>query len=50
MNSENKHVSVVLSPEVYQQLSLLARDSYRTMSGYIRHLIHLHLRELEAQK
>lgn len=42
---QRKTVQVALSEEDYKQLTQLARESGRTAPGYLRWLLHRHLRE-----
>jgi len=50
MKQKNKRVCITLSPEVYARISALAGESTRTVPGYIRHLVTLHLREGDSKK
>ena len=43
--SKKKNVCVVLTPQDYDRLSILAENAQRTRAGYLRWLLHRHFRE-----
>ena len=40
---EKKTVSILLPLEMYEQLKIYAEEDYRTIPGYIRQILKLHL-------
>lgn len=50
MNHPNRKetITVLVDGRTKAKLRWLAGDSYRTLSGYVRHLILAHIREAEA--
>ena len=50
MNHPNRKetITVLVDGRTKAKLRRLAGDSYRTLSGYVRHLILAHIREEEA--
>ena len=50
MNAKKKAVQVLLSNDCYEKVKTLAQENAYSLSGYIRQLIHVHLRELEQNK
>ena len=50
MNHPNRKetITVLVDGRTKAKLRRLAGDSYRTLSGYVRHLILAHIREAEA--
>ena len=50
MNRPNRRetITVLVDARTKAKLRRLAQESYRTLSGYVRHLILAHIREAEA--
>ena len=46
--SRKETITVLVDGRTKAKLRQLAGDSYRTLSGYVRHLILAHIREAEA--
>lgn len=49
MKEPKKAVSLLLPLPVYERLSRLAAESYRTVPGYIRQIIKAYLRDLDEE-
>ena len=45
-----KIVTLSLPMELYNEISVLAKDSYRTIPGYIRHILISHFNNLNKTK
>ena len=47
-NKPKKSVSVLIPVELYEKLLKLAKDSNRTLSGYIRQVLRWHVMQVES--
>ena len=49
MKQEKKQISLILDESCYRKIKSLAKENQYSLSGYIRQVLRVHLRELESE-